>query len=372
MAHALLALRSRLALVVLPLALVACVDDELSGPPDDEPGAAVDGQGVVAAAPPAPGLPSTSGTTDVASGEPDCHRASAVPSWTGQASVRRRGAAVDETVAATVRWWHASTSACLDKYRAAGTVTFKVHDGCSALAPAVVEVELTDALLVIDRSTAPPTYWMSGATRWPSTRRCGDVTTAGEAGGSWVAGAGLAARDAAVLSGAVEHDGWSVAWSFARDDAPVAPPGTACARPPVERWDGVAGTTAGAWTQVSWQRYQTDGCVDRYKPAGVALSPGRTPGCVFDLWDPPTAAIGPDDGLLEIDRSMDPPAYRLVGGTWWSGVRTCIHADNTVEMTTGALGGDWAAYHGRFERDRIAARADLGADQYLWTLTAGP
>lgn len=128
--------------------------------------------------------------------------------WRSVASWEVEGGAL----VVTATWTRISTIECADLYAPAGTAEMQMADTetCSPLTfdPGVIAPR--DGTLIIDRATDPATYFISGTTRWDSTRRCtlpdGTVETEVQAtGGEW-----------ALALGVFDGDRFGAEWSPAR------------------------------------------------------------------------------------------------------------------------------------------------------------
>lgn len=117
---------------------------------------------------------------------------------------------------ATVVWKRVATEGCVDTFQPSGTARVAPQHGCTFSSHAV---DPGEGVLVIDRSTAPPTFRVRGASHWQATRRCalpdGTVTrTPVFVGGAWAAAEGLALGDR--FSGSFRGDDVPVHWRFMR------------------------------------------------------------------------------------------------------------------------------------------------------------
>ena len=95
--------------------------------------------------------------------------------------------------------------------------------------------------------------------------------------------------------------------------------------------------------QVTWTRTEDHGEVVAYRPSGTVTA--TVPGCTVS---PATAAIAPEDGLLEIDFSFDPPRYYGGGATFWDATLHCPDSPPSPYLA----GGSW------WTAQPVAASAD--------------
>jgi hypothetical protein len=123
---------------------------------------------------------------------------------------------------------------------------------------------------------------------------------------------------------------------------------------------------------VTWTRVATDGCVDRFEPYGtatLALGDGCTD--VTPSWH----GVEPADGALELDRSVNPPAFRITGATLWEATQTC--PDRTggsgLVTTVAEVGGPWALYSGVYDGDAFSASSVFPwYPRFAWSLKRLP
>jgi hypothetical protein len=272
-----------------------------------------------------------------------------------------------------------SSDACVDHYAPAGIAAYVYDTQCEDIIvdPPTATIAATDGQLIIDRTTAPATYRMTGSTLWDAVVRCGnDQTeqTAHPTGGAWVDSAGT--FDGQVISGGLSggqftpeyHD-----WTFTPVEAVFAVEPGVCSEPSTDQWTATSELSFGSAAVLTWTRVATEGCVDRFAPSGTATNLADFD-CVTAVLDPESAPVASDDGELVIDRATDPATYRMTGRTYWPGTLTCTHADGSVETRNITFGGQWAGaggggFYGAFDGDRFSAHVDIGDERYEWSLT---
>ncbi len=337
------------------IALIGC--NGSSGTPDDD-GVSPDG-----AAPdsgePVPPPPPDDGCATAPTGD-----------WTGTSRVTH-GAAATETREATLTWTLASTEGCVDTYAPAGTLDW-ILDGlpCDHWSPSSVPIGAADGALVIDRNTAPATYRVQGATTWEATYQCpdGNEGYVATVGGVWADHRGTV--DGLVLAGGVDEDQRVLSWRFTRDGASTQTPD--CTGTPAARWVGVhriVTESSDATATVAWDLATTSGCVDTFTPAGTITLLGLpTAACVSASFSPASATIDPDDGTLVVDRSTDPPRYRVEGSSLWDGSMSCTAPDGATYTTPQPITALWATSFGELVGDRASAGTSDFSDQFDWSL----
>src|SRR5262249_39551787 len=101
-----------------------------------------------------PADPSTETPTPAAS----C-AAAPLNALTGFALQRNQGSGATTETRADVTWTLTATDGCTDRYTPSGTVTYAI----SGDAPVSAPIAATDGELIIDRTTLPRTYTMTGA-----------------------------------------------------------------------------------------------------------------------------------------------------------------------------------------------------------------
>lgn len=161
----------------------------------------------------------------------------------------------------------------------------------------------------------------------------------------------------------------------------------ACASPIVEAWTGTATRdeamfgTDDITADVLWQRVDTSGCVDTYRPTGTATYFYGIPGALcLQTVEPQTVPVDPSDGVLEIDRTSSPPRYRATAATSWPATWICSFPDDTMNTMPVDAGGVWLDASGTIEGRKIegtfAAEApdchlnERPSCTYAWTFIA--
>lgn len=298
-----------------------------------------------------------------------------VGDWTGTTREHYRGAGAFEAIVADVVWTRVATHACVDRYQPSGTATWQWGghwcDSDDVTTPATTAIAPTDGELIVDRTTAPPTYTMRGETEWAASVHCSEDPpgTPGQVGGRWAAYDG--AFDGPVFGGGLTHENgfeFSMRWRFTRVGAVFTPP-TACAAAPVEQWTSTSSfdhhTAAATWTRVA-----TEGCIDTYAATGtVTLPPRSTAYCAPLTYDPPTRPITADDGVLTIDRSTSPIKFLVEGNTTWPTTRHCTRPDGTIDSLPQQGGGGWAGFTADVAGDAFAGGFERADDRWAWRFT---
>jgi hypothetical protein len=101
---------------------------------------------------------------------------------------------------------------------------------------------------------------------------------------------------------------------------------------------------------VTWTLASTTGCVDRYEPRGtVAFTYAAAP-CTYVV-EPAGAAIGAADGELIVDRTTNPPTYRMHGVTEYQASMHCAGEPAAAPQT---VGGEWTDHEGSFDGGVVA------------------
>ena len=261
----------------------------------------------------------------------------------GSAHLRHGGSSGADELAAEVTWTPVGSTGCVDRYQPSGTVTYRnssgMGDGDATLAAG-------DGELLVDRTSAPPTYTMRGSSRF----------------GVWTDHRG--SFDGDVLAGGLIDDAdaaRAMRWEFVRAEATFEPV-DGCSQAPVDRWTTVS-EEAHTRATITWTRSATSGCVDTFRPSGTVESVARTTAaCTSLAATPATAAIGAGDGVLTIDRSTTPARYRLEGRTVWDAQVVCHTVDGTVETLGEVGGGRWAHFQAAFDGDAFWGAFDAGRD----------
>jgi hypothetical protein len=202
--------------------------------------------------------------------------------------------------------------------------------------------------------------------------------------------------DAAIADAAPEPDASAPADASVDAHPPDAyrPDADPCASPLVERWTGAATREQGFGypdrirADVTWQRVASDGCVDRYQPAGIATYGYAIPGALCQQWiEPESHDIAPGDGSLVVDRSAAPASYTGRGATFWPLVWYCELDDGTIEtITLDGGGATWFEASGRVDGGLIGGTYEVSSDDpgaaercgpngippciYTWSFTA--
>ena len=115
---------------------------------------------------------------------------------------------------------------------------------------------------------------------------------------------------------------------------------------------------------VKWTLLSTNGNVSTYKPSGTAS--------VIDFRCPVTPAsapIGPNDGILMIDNSTNPPTWSAAGATVWTVVHACpapevSYSDQVLAIFFGSEAGTVTAAGTTIEGTRVE-----GPLAIVWRLT---
>jgi hypothetical protein len=296
--------------------------------------------------------------------------------WEGFARIRQQGAGSQQTVSAALHWTLVSSSHGVDRYRPSGTATFEVAGGlCThTVEPPTVEIAPNDGELVIDRRAWPATYRMTGATLWVAREVCDGtlVSSSSPVGGPWADNQGSFEGD--VIGGGIRffpeyHD-----WELRRVGATFPPPAPGeCVGTAAAQWTSMSSISDLAAASVTWTLASSDGCLDLYTPAGVAKAPPPFDPCVaLSYTEMGTVASG--DGILQIDRSTNPPGVVMRGSTVWDGTGICTHADGTNDMLGPPIGGDWADLQGTFSGDHFSGALITRQvpRAFSWTLTRLP
>jgi hypothetical protein len=307
--------------------------------------------------------------------------------WTGHTSFFSAGSAGGPTLSADVRWTLAASEGCVDHYVPTGTASFETTSGvCTHVIdpPSAPINPATDGHLIIDRTTSPATYTMEGKTTWAGSDTCStEPPNPGTIGGVWASNHGT--FDGSVLSGEIFNDHViagvvdNTIWEFTRVDAVFTPPAPgACSEPAIDHWSGTASaaiiasisqTPRSTSASLVWTRVSTTGCVDRFEPSGTATVADND--CTTT---PATHAVAASDGILEIDRSVDPPKFSMTGESHWSGSETCPVSGGGTSTFTGQIGGVWAPqYNGVFDGNAFSASAMFQSfPQFQWSLKRMP
>lgn len=296
--------------------------------------------------------------------------------WLGWTRRFEGGNGIHVDLRADVRWTVVATQGCIDVLKPSGVATYRYTSMCDPdrADPGSAEIHATDGELVIDRSVSPATYRVTGTTTWDATQVCGQTTHAGVVGGPWVDAEGE--FTGAVIAGTLhvaeqvpdELPEVIVAWDFRRADASLPAP-EPCAEPPTDTWTFAGSITEGASAEITWTRVATEGCRDRFVPAGTAtVSPPASAleGCDPLVYTPRSVTVAAGDGTLVIDRSTSPPTYEVSGATTWSGSVTCTHADGEVTTGDADLGGPWASARGAYDGAPFAAATTHRNLRYAW------
>jgi len=159
----------------------------------------------------APIAPSEAPSPDATPATADC-AAAPVEAFEGEAS-RDQSDGYPDHITATVTWQRTGTDGCVDSYAPTGTATY-AHAVPGALCQQRIEpdthgVVATDGALTIDRTTTPPTYSGSGATRWLVTWTCVEADGTQnqrtfEGGGAWFDSSGT--LDVGAIRGSYETE----------------------------------------------------------------------------------------------------------------------------------------------------------------------
>jgi hypothetical protein len=281
-------------------------------------------------------------------------------------------------VAVDVRWTLAATDGCVDRYVPSGVVASQWAGPCSVVRePASDVIEPGDGELVVDRSTAPATFRITGASTYPvvvTGGTCGDEPSdePHDVGGRWADSSG--SFDGDVIGGSTHFGGgFALRWDLRRVAAVFTPPGPECSEPSSSEWRS-ASRWLGNVATVTWSRVSTEGCVDHYAPTGTIEVPPRTEWHGEPVWcsyEPDHAAIVGDElDVLVIDRSTDPASFELVGTSWFEATRRCTAPDGTTwETPDSTVGGAWASAMGTFDGDSFGASYDVDALSSRWTGT---
>ena len=288
--------------------------------------------------------------------------------WTGTSRIEQRGSGGGLEMEADVRWTLVASEHCVDRYQPSGTARFHLQAGlCTTVTePDVAPIAPDDGALIIDRSTSPATYQVTGSTSWDATIGCdGEEGFPIRAGGGWAGGSG--SFEGAVISGDLQRDESTIVWLFQRTDAVFPPPAAgACSEPPTDRWTGTS-LEFRTTVAVTWNRVATQGCVDRFAPMGVlSINPALDVSCLSVTLEPPPPPVVPADGVLEINRATNPPSFRMNGATPYTGTARCIvDANGTVEeFPVGSFA--WATgVGGVFDGDTFSGSTNGRA----WSLT---
>lgn len=169
-------------------------------------------------------------------------------------------------------------------------------------------------------------------------------------------------------------------------------PSVPCLSEPVERWTGSAERVQENYPDnirvtTTWQRVETDGCVDRYRPVGTAQYHFAVPGAQCtqpSQLTPRERPVATTDGLLEIDRSTSPPTFSGQASTTWSVTWSCPISESETATQTFEGGGRWLRSSGQVIGGAIAGSATFedGAEcgnqpagtwcEYTWSFTPAP
>jgi hypothetical protein len=300
-----------------------------------------------------------------------------VNAWQGISWIRQQGSGSEFTVSADVRWALASSAGGVDHYQPSGTATFQFSGGlCTVVVtPSSAPIAATDGELVIDRRTTPATYTMHGETTWSARQACeGDTTTPPHAvGGLWADNHGAFEGD--VIGGGIRYFPEFHTWEMRRVGAVFPPPASgACVGTAAAQWRATASISTLAAASVTWTLTSTVDCVDSYQPSGTAMTPPPGGSCVAVSTSPTTAPVGSGDGVLQIDRSTNPPGFVLRGSTSWDGTGTCTLANGVISTFGPPVGGDWADAQGTFTGATFAGGLTAREVPYTfaWSLTRVP
>jgi hypothetical protein len=304
-----------------------------------------------------------------------------VASWTGTSGTEFNASGAGWEDHAEVTWTLASSDGCVDHYTPSGTATYRIGAHyCIESDPVSAPIEPGDGELVIDRSTSPATYTMNGVSEWSGYFGCRDP----EDPTGWNP-ATLRSRWATDYHGAFELDvfgggegnpgdvGHTNHWAFTDAGASFPPPvAGVCSEPASDLWDTVT-TYATATATITWTRDSTTGCKDHYAPSGTMvrapiLDEDPSAFCRERRWEPASGPVAPEDGSLVIDRSVNPPTFRIQGSSSWAATETCTRPDDTVETATVSAGGSWAErWNGPFHGDEFAGGFGAGGGASDWS-----
>jgi hypothetical protein len=300
-----------------------------------------------------------------------------VNAWEGTSWIRQQGSGSEFTVSADVRWTLASSAGGVDHYQPSGTAHYEFSGGlCTVvISPSSGPIAPTDGELVIDRRTTPATYTMRGETHWTAQGGCAGETPSppGPTGGLWADNHGAFEGD--VIGGGIRRIPEFHTWELRRAGATFPPPAPgACLGTAATQWMTTASISDLAGASVTWTLMSTSGCVDTYEPAGTAMAPPPSGLCVAFAYTPATTPVGSGDGVLQIDRSTNPPGFVLRGATTWNGTATCTAANGAVSTFGPPVGGDWADAQGTFTGDRFAGGLTTTetSSVFAWSLTRLP
>jgi len=353
---------------VLLTILGACDGGGTSDVPDPDPAAPDAGTGSMPGTPPDGGTATPDGGTTT---PPDDGCASPpTGDWAGSTKDFARGSGPSQSHGGDVTWTLVSTEGCVDRYAPSGTAWVD-NEGyvCEANYESSTSIAATDGALTIDRTTSPPTYTMTGTTRWQVTTGCPD-TEPFTVTSTWASYRGVIDGD---VFGGGHRQALDVYWQwrFTRLDADLPPP-DGCSEPAEDTWTG-AHTATGPGTDdlvatVTWTRTSTEGCVDRFQPSGTAtLAINPQAGCTSGWAEPGEGAVEPGDGLLEIDRSTNPPTFTTQASVGWPAIIYCMDADGNTTSYSSNVSNRWDEY-GPLDGDVVAGALVLELTEHTWRL----
>jgi hypothetical protein len=362
----------KLRLGVLLTSLAACGGGTTSGRPDARgfDAAAPDGDGPDGGgtAPDGGATPDSGATLDA---PPDDGCASGpAGDWAGATKFFGRGSGPYQSHGADVTWTLVGTDACVDRYAPSGTAWID-HQGyvCEANFQSSHPIASSDGVFTIDRSTAPPTYAMTGSTSWQHTVDCPDTDPL-TVRSAWASYRGVIDGD---VFGGGRRQGAEIYWQwrFTRRGAALPPPDD-CAEPAEDTWTGTHAVTGPGTDDlvatVTWTRVATEGCVDRFEPGGSAtLVINRQDPCTATWIEPGEGPVEPGDGFLEIDRSTNPPTFVSEARVGWDVTVHCAHADGTTDSHASVRGGRWSHY-GPLDGAVVAGALVLPLLEEAWRL----
>lgn len=295
--------------------------------------------------------------------------------WIGASVMKDGGSGGYSATRADVRWKLDSTEACIDRYYPTGTVSFTFREQCdNTIEPASIALMPSDGSLTIDRTRLPITYEVRGATTWDASITCnGDAPEpAMPVGGPWALGRGSFDGDV-IAGGFYSHDDDADWWELRRIEAEFPSTAPDCVEPAADHLWGTASVSSGTDAAITWTRVSTDGCVDRFKPSGVATAPIVNETCSTVFTQPPSAPIASSDGELVITRFSRPILVQFRGDTSWPGSRDCTQPDGTRYIEHGTMGGSWG-WHVETVWDGTAFNGSTSFNDvdYRWSLTRLP
>lgn len=357
---------------VVLMVLAACEGGGMSGAPDDP----TPGPDVPDAAPPTPpdgGDPAPpDAPRDASPDAPPDDGCAAPPTgdWAGSTTYFGQGSGPHQSDGADVTWTLVSTEGCVDRYAPSGTAWID-NQGyvCEANYATSAPIAAGDGVLTVDRSTAPPTYTMTGATSWQHTPDCPEAEPM-TVRSTWASYRGVIDED---VFGGGHRQGENIYWEwrFARVGADLPAP-DGCAEPAEETWTGMHAVTGPGTddlvANVTWTRVSTEGCVDRFEPSGAAtfvLQP-QSP-CVMHWFEPGEGAVEPTDGFLAIDRSTNPPTFVTQASVGWEGTVYCTRDDGTTTSYVSTRGEQWDEY-GPLDGDVVAGGLVRTYTDHAWRL----